>query len=588
MKTERRKYMKAIFSLRRHHYLKAASVFLIAALIIVGVVSCEPGETYDLTMAVNPGGAGTATDETGGSPYTALTSVDISATAAPCYRFVSWTAPAGIFGNATAADTTFIMPASAVTVTANFEAVPPDHFKLYFAEWEAGPPATLPVDVKLKDQFGIFEATVGDVEWFGNPVEKVHASATSPINDDNRHYTFYRLDFDEGWMPSSFQVTINNQFQDDVELTVQGPVALAVPTQKEDHAMSDCIDHLLLYTVLHPVEYVPEAIGEVDLYDQFHDELGVTVYEPMFFANPVEKTIVDTGDVTPTTTDDHHVFYPLDDEHPFEKSGLPITNQFGGQVLNIGNPALLAVPSQKIDWEQPLNHFKTYWAEWPVVPPPLWEPPLPVDVQLEDQLVSINATVWAPYLFANPVEKRRIVAEEEEITPIWDPKDHLTLYWIEPSVGPMVWEVTVNNQFGNDQVLYVQGPKWLAVQTGKFTPDWPADVNHFLVYEVVDYEGLYLPTDVYIRDQFFLEGGSTAVYEPGLFAVPAQKTHDGVTPIMDDVHLVFYWIYGIEPWDADNLPVSNQFGEQYLYVEEQEYNFLGVPSEKTAVEGPYI
>jgi hypothetical protein len=580
--------MKGIFSLRKHSYLKIIGTFLIAIALIAGIVGCEgEGETYDLTMAVNPAGTGTATDDTGGSPYEEGDDVDITAIPADCYRFVSWSAPAGTFANANNATTVFTMPAQDVTVTANFEAVPPDHYKFYFAEWEAEPPATLPVDVKLKDQFGTFDATVGDVWSFGNPVEKVHATATSPINDANRHYTLYHLDYDEGWMPSSFQVTINNQFQDDVQLTVQGPVALAVPTQKEDQAMSDCIDHLLLYTVLHPVEYVPAVIGEVDLYDQFHDELGVEVYEPMFFANPVEKTIVDTSEVTPTVTDDHYVFYPFMEE-TFEKSGLPITNQFGDQVLDIGNPALLAVPSQKIGWGQPLNHFKTYWAQWPMEPPPLWEPPLPVDVQLEDQLVTINATVTWPYLFANPVEKRRMVEEEEEITPIWDPKDHLTLYWIEPSLPPMTWEVTVDNQFGKDQVLYVEGPYWLAVPTGKFTPDWPADVNHYLVYEVVDYYGEYPGVPgVYIRDQFFIEGGYTTVNEPGLFAVPAQKTHDGVTPIMDNVHLVFYWIFGIEPWNMDSLPVVNQFGEQYLYVYEDEYNFLGVPSEKTAVDGPW-
>jgi hypothetical protein len=79
-----------------------------------------PPATYDLTMAVAPGGSGTATDLTNASPYTAGTGVSIKAEAATGYRFVNWTAPAGTFGNATAAETTFTMPAEAVTVTANF------------------------------------------------------------------------------------------------------------------------------------------------------------------------------------------------------------------------------------------------------------------------------------------------------------------------------------------------------------------------------------------------------------------------------------------------------------------------------------
>jgi uncharacterized repeat protein (TIGR02543 family) len=73
-------------------------------------------------MAVVPGGSGTATDLTNTSPYAAGTGVSIKAVAAAGYRFVSWTAPAGTFDSATAATTTFTMPAQNVTVTANFGA----------------------------------------------------------------------------------------------------------------------------------------------------------------------------------------------------------------------------------------------------------------------------------------------------------------------------------------------------------------------------------------------------------------------------------------------------------------------------------
>ena len=76
---------------------------------------------YALTMAVNPPGSGTATDLTGASPYAAGTVVNIQAAAGAGYQFVNWTAPAGSFGNAGAATTTFTMPAQAVTVTANFK-----------------------------------------------------------------------------------------------------------------------------------------------------------------------------------------------------------------------------------------------------------------------------------------------------------------------------------------------------------------------------------------------------------------------------------------------------------------------------------
>jgi hypothetical protein len=92
--------------------------------------TCENGQCvhtagYDLTMAANPGAGGTATDLTDESPYAESAEVSIKAQANSCYQFVNWTAPAGVFGNATEAETIFTMPAQNVTVTANFEEIPP-------------------------------------------------------------------------------------------------------------------------------------------------------------------------------------------------------------------------------------------------------------------------------------------------------------------------------------------------------------------------------------------------------------------------------------------------------------------------------
>jgi hypothetical protein len=80
-----------------------------------------PTVFYGLTMAVAPVGTGNATDITNASPYAPGTVVSIKAVPATGYQFANWTAPAGVvFGNATAAQTTFTMPPQAVTVTANF------------------------------------------------------------------------------------------------------------------------------------------------------------------------------------------------------------------------------------------------------------------------------------------------------------------------------------------------------------------------------------------------------------------------------------------------------------------------------------
>ena len=576
--------MKTIFSSVKHSYLAKIGMLLIVVALVAAIISCEPGDTYDLTMAENPAEGGTATDETGGSPYGVLEIVNITAVPNPCYQFVNWEASAGIFGNATAAETTFLMPAEDVTVTANFEPVPPDHYKFYFAEWQGGePPEKLPADVQLVDQFGTFNATVGEAYWFGNPVEKVHGDMVTPISDPDRHYTIYDLDYEEGWEPQSWQVTVKNQFGENQELTVQGPFYLAVPTQKEDHEMVECLDHLLVYEVIPPLSWLEEPIAVVELNDQFLDEPVVPVWDPAYFANPVKKTIVDTGEVTEIEDPDlHYVYYYIEGE-PVEKR-VQILNQFGNQTLDVTYSECLAVPSQKIDWEQPLDHFKGYWAEW-AAQPPMYEVP----VQLEDQFVTINATVLEPYLFANPVGKWY---DEGVGTPISDPRNHLTFYDIVYGEDPQIWEVEVTNQFGIDQLLLVGGPFWLAVPTTKADHGEPVDLDHFLVYEVLDYDYEYGEVEVYLWDQFI--NRSTWVDEPTLFANPVQKTDaSGVTEIKGDEHLVFYWITSGD-FLIPELPIANQFGPQWLYVYEgykcecewNGYDILGLPSEKGEVSGP--
>jgi hypothetical protein len=565
--------MKAMRSLRRHSYLKLIGTLLIAVALIAGVVGCEPGETYDLTMEENPAAGGTATDETGGSPYTALTSVNISAVAAPCYRFVSWTAPAGIFVNSTAADTTFIMPASDVTVTANFEAVPPDHFKFYEVDYETAP--YVGKEVELVDQFGTFTATVGDAVLFGNPVEKTHNDTLTPIEDDTRHYTMYEIDYGEEEL-GTWKVVVNNQFQDDVELTVQGPIALAVPTQKEGHEMWECLNHFLVYEVKE--EEFPEF--SVHLKDQFTEE-DVVVWGPLLYANPVQKT-VDSVVTEIEDPDEHWVGYYIESE-PFEKSGLQIDNQFGEQTLDLLSPYFLTVPSQKISWEQPLNHFKVYWGDWTGEPPATF----PVEVQLLDQFHesdAFTANVTEAVLFGNPADKWYL----DEYTPISNPNNHLTFYGLDCDEGAYgTWDVTVKNQFGEDQWLRVAGPLFLAVPTKKGPHDPPQGLDHFLVYEVINYDNEPVEVIVDLWDQFTLYNNDVGVYAPSLFATPVQKIHgDQVTDIKNpDDHLLFYGINGGDFY-LPGLQIVNQFGPQSLTVDEAEFPIplLGVPSIKTAWE----
>ena len=575
--------MKTIFSSMKHSYFAKFGVLLIVATLVAGIVSCVPADTYELIMAENPAGAGTATDETGTSPYAENKVVDIKAVAAPCYRFVGWTAPAGTFGDANAAVTNFTMPARDVTVTANFEPVPPDHYKFYTVDWEEG--LYVGKEVQLVDQFGTFNATVGDPVSFGNPVEKtiIDTGEGTPISDLNRHFTLYHLDYgEEVPMLESWQVVVKNQFGQNQELTVVGPVALAVPTQKGDHQAPECLNHYLVYDAYGP----PMEDVVVELNDQFMKET-VTVYEPWYFANPVEKTIVDTGEVTEIEDRDPHghlVFYRIDSEPIDER--VQIDNQFGKQTLNLTYTDTLAVPSQKISWEQPLDHFKCYGADWLEGSPPGF----PVEVQLKDQfheVDAITANVTAPVLFANPVEKS--LGEGEGWTPVSNWNNHLTFYDIDYDGDWQMWEVTVSNQFdpGVVQKLWVVGPIMLAVPTQKGLHDWPADLDHFLVYYVNEWTVTPGKPEVFLWDQFDV-GRFATVYEPEYFAIPVQKTDaGGPTYIKGDEHLVFYRITGGD--FSIPLSIDNQFGPQSLYVwEDYEFDdFLGVPSEKIEVSGPF-
>jgi hypothetical protein len=159
------------------------------------------------------------------------------------------------------------------------------------------------------------------------------------------------------------------------------------------------------------------------------------------------------------------------------------------------------------------------------------------------------------------------------------------LYYIEYEEDIRVWEVTVNNQFGNGQVLYVAGPISIAVPTGKGTQAQPQGLDHFLIYEVIDYTSS-IEEDVFLTDQF-LEQWAT-VYEPKYFAIPAQKIRgDVVTPIKHpSEHLVFYWIDG--GVYEDIIPIFNQFNPQpSLYIYQDDYDLLAVPSEKIDWDGPW-
>ena len=214
-----------------------------------------------------------------------------------------------------------------------------------------------------------------------------------------------------------------------------------------------------------------------------------------------------------------------------------------------------------------LDHFKCYEVEE--------TPSLNSSVSLEDQFIELDALVTNTSFFCNPVEKWH----DGEPTPILNPDHHLTVYNLTCEDEPQLWQVTVNNQFGNNQDLTVSGPVGLAVPTQKKYPEFhdpPVGLDHYLLYEVIDGEDVNALVN--LTDQFGYDPG-VAVGQAVFFANPVQKTHGGnVTDIMNPYgHLVFYEILstGASP---PQVQIDNQFGPQTLNVTDPD--LLAVPSEK--------
>src|SRR4030095_11377688 len=118
------------------------------------------------------------------------------------------------------------------------------------------------------------------------------------------------------------------------------------------------------------------------------------------------------------------------------------------------------------------DHFKCYVATESTLEPPLV-------VSLEDPLGQRpDVPVHNAVFFCNPVAK----TVEEVTTPIAEPLNHLTLYPIAKKSPEPARLVTVDNQFGV-QELVLGAPRLVAVPTEKEDEGAPAGISHFLCYE---------------------------------------------------------------------------------------------------------
>jgi len=233
----------------------------------------------------------------------------------------------------------------AQAATPLFAQVPLEHFQCYTV-LNANPFVNVPVG--LRDQFNRPEEVDAlRARRFCNPTGKFHRGQFLPVADIRQHLTFYAT------FPQSAPlkvVRLSNQFdrpgQPPQTWRVREPVALAVPTHKPPHDRPQGLDHFRCYAA----NGNPTLEG-VALVDQFLPFGGRVVLDPVLFCNPVEKTRLDTGEVTPIQNPDQHLACYSMTRVPFQGQ-RDIENQFGTQALALGPPDTLCVPTRKIAWQE--------------------------------------------------------------------------------------------------------------------------------------------------------------------------------------------------------------------------------------------
>jgi len=112
--------MKIIPGSRKHHYLAIVSIFLVAAILIVGMAGCDYDVTrYDLTISRTVGGSITTPGE-GTFTYLANRTVNLVAEPHEHYHFAEWIGDVGTIADVEDANTTITMDDD-YSIAASFE-----------------------------------------------------------------------------------------------------------------------------------------------------------------------------------------------------------------------------------------------------------------------------------------------------------------------------------------------------------------------------------------------------------------------------------------------------------------------------------
>jgi hypothetical protein len=226
-----------------------------------------------------------------------------------------------------------------------------DHYKLYVAP-PIAPALPPPVQVRLFDEFGLYDHQVLHLAFWMNPVEKtvfdpVLPATTYPINTPFLHYTWWQISpqFNEKL------VAATNQFGDQT-LYVKDALFLLNPALKNQQGTLPQFNHYKCYACEgQPIN------KQVALRDQFDVSGGpgwtAVVTYPRWFCNPTSKSVYDPlvgAYPRPEPVLDpnqHYICYEYQPQDPAIHP-LVFSDEFNfNSTIDVGPSQWLCVPTYK-------------------------------------------------------------------------------------------------------------------------------------------------------------------------------------------------------------------------------------------------
>lgn len=197
------------------------------------------------------------------------------------------------------------------------------------------------------------------------------------------------------------------------------------------------------------------------------------------------------------------------------------------------------------------------------------------------------AFIFGAVQFCNPAEKQVNVPGGVDVTPLVNPFNHLTFYFMLDFPPEPNLTVAITNQFGPRQAMTVfPWAFFLGVPTQKNTEPPPDELDHFKCYFV---QGEPVNRTVRLFDQFQPNGVDAQVGAPQLLCNPTRKTPLVGEPagiLEPQAHLLCYATETSTPPNfTRDVFVTNQFQNNALHLVGRP-NSLCVPSLKQIVGIP--